>query len=277
MQHIQITGVGSRQIKHFELPLIRYDLPPHIPTSPTPPTPILNLQTNKPRAPRIRYCLKPPTSPIGPLDLISIPLHLFPVDPSVSIRSANIVIERHIQFYEPFSPASPTSQDFPMSNSTSLPVPIPSYSLPSSSTSSSYSPTALYPDSSNTFITNNNATSQYPTDSPISPSTPSLISDSDSTHTLNAKVPNSPAPPDSKINITSVAGTETSGIFARDSNGVWSKTLTLQWPAAKSQSRWAIGETIRSDLVSVRFFVRIKVMHSTHSSCICLLNRNSKP
>jgi len=49
----------------------------------------------------------------------------------------------------------------------------------------------------------------------------------------------------------------------RDDEGVWSKTLTLQWPAARSHSRWAIGETIQSDLVSVKFFVRIKITVSS--------------
>jgi len=41
---------------------------------------------------------------------------------------------------------------------------------------------------------------------------------------------------------------------------VYSKTLTLQWPAAKSHSRWAIGETISSELVSVKYFVRTKII-----------------
>jgi hypothetical protein len=60
-------------------------------------------------------------------------------------------------------------------------------------------------------------------------------------------------------------GAESSGQFVRDDEGVWSKTLTLQWPAAKSHSRWAIGETIQSDLVSVKFFVRIKVRFTSLS------------
>jgi hypothetical protein len=43
---------------------------------------------------------------------------------------------------------------------------------------------------------------------------------------------------------------------------MWSKTLTLQWPAAKTHSRWTIGETITSELASVKFFVRAKVFIS---------------
>jgi hypothetical protein len=59
--------------------------------------------------------------------------------------------------------------------------------------------------------------------------------------------------------VNPITGTESSGTLYRDENGVWSRTLTLQWPAAKSHSLWAIGETISSDLVSVKYFVRTKV------------------
>jgi hypothetical protein len=52
---------------------------------------------------------------------------------------------------------------------------------------------------------------------------------------------------------------ESAGSFVHDEKGVWNKTMTLQWPASKSHSRWAVGETIQSDLVSVRYFVRVKV------------------
>jgi hypothetical protein len=66
--------------------------------------------------------------------------------------------------------------------------------------------------------------------------------------------------------INSVAGTESSGLFARAEDGTWSKTLTLQWPASKSHSRWAIGETIQSDLVSVKFIARVKVRNFLSAS-----------
>lgn len=35
--------------------------------------------------------------------------------------------------------------------------------------------------------------------------------------------------------------------------------MTLQWPAPKSHSRWAIGETIDSKLVTVKFLAHVKV------------------
>ncbi|KAF7295079.1 hypothetical protein MIND_01046200 [Mycena indigotica] len=67
--------------------------------------------------------------------------------------------------------------------------------------------------------------------------------------------------------VNHIAAAESSGQFALSASGVWSKTLTLQWPAAKSHSRWAIGESIESELVAVRFFARIKlVVSSSHGT-----------
>jgi hypothetical protein len=64
--------------------------------------------------------------------------------------------------------------------------------------------------------------------------------------------------------VNPIVGTESSGTLSRNENGVWSRTLTLQWPTVKSHSLWAIGETISSDLATVKYFVRTKV-------CICSL------
>jgi hypothetical protein len=62
-----------------------------------------------------------------------------------------------------------------------------------------------------------------------------------------------------KLVVNAMVGTESSGTLYRDENGMWSRTLTSQWPAAKSHSLWAIGETMSSDLVLVKFFIRTKV------------------
>jgi len=62
--------------------------------------------------------------------------------------------------------------------------------------------------------------------------------------------------------VNPIAGTESSAGLFRDENGVWSRTLTLQWPAVKSHSLWAVGETISSDLVTVKYFVRTKIIVS---------------
>ncbi|KAL4267320.1 Arrestin C-terminal-like domain-containing protein [Pleurotus pulmonarius] len=267
IHHAPITGVGTKQVKHSELPLIRYDLPEHISTKPPQSLPFLELQTNKPRTPRIRYCVKTPLSPIGPMDLVPIGVHLSPVDPAVTIRSASVIIERRIQLNEALYSFSPSSQSQPTPRQQTL-------SVSNHLTSTSYSPTASYQE-----INGNNsnmhldippihASSASTYSSTISPSVASFSTEAEtrpllqpSSNQMAVVLPTTTSEVlPSKVVTSSIAGAESSGLFSRDSHGVWNKTLTVQWPAAKSNSRWAIGETIQSDLASVRFFARVKVV-----------------
>ncbi|KAJ7285669.1 hypothetical protein C8J57DRAFT_1431371 [Mycena rebaudengoi] len=237
INHVPIIGVGTRQIKHSELPLLRFGLPPAYHPSPPLPRPLLDSEISQPRSPTIRYCLNVPTAPIGPLDLVSIPIHIKPNDPAVSIRSASVIIERRMQFLDPESPpTTPTTLSYTPASHTIPSLPIPKRTS-SSSSSLSYSPTS-----------NNN-----PDSSSHATSTQSLLPS-------DTRIPPTGA---ASTLINSVAGTESSGLFARAEDGTWSKTLTLQWPASKSHSRWAIGETIQSDLVSVKFIARVKIVVSS--------------
>ena len=248
LNHMPISGVGARQIRHFELPFIRYDVPICSPITPPSP-PLLDLQTNKPRAPRIRYSIVSPQMPIGPLDLVSVSIHLLPVDHGVSIRSASIIVERRIQLHDQ------------VSGSTTIPhIPIP----PRSTSSSSFpkqSPNPLlssFPKSSFSPFTPQepllNAESSTPSPSSSTPTIPLTIA-SESTPLLNPSSTTS----STKLVVNPIVGTESSGTLFRDENGVWNRTLTLQWPVVKSHSLWAIGETISSDLVTVKYFIRTKV------------------
>jgi len=271
LTHTPISGVGSRQIRHFELPLIRYDLPPIGLITPTL-EPFLNQETNKPRAPRVRYSINSPKSPIGPLDLVPIPIHLKPLDRGVSIRSASVIVERRIFLRDVGQTPSLTPSPHipvtlqPSPSTSSLAGPSSSPLLHPSTSKSIYSdfPAHLYhenePESSSTL----SLTSSIPTVTPgtIYPSTTTLASET--TPLLPnlsnyANSPPSPQIPSAKVIVNPIAGAESSGNFALDGQGTWSKTLTLQWPAPKSHSRWAIGETITSEIVSVKFFVRAKV------------------
>ncbi|KAJ6496508.1 hypothetical protein C8R47DRAFT_1114347 [Mycena vitilis] len=242
INHAPILGVGSRQIKHSELPLLRFGLPPAY-DPPTPiPRPLLDSEISHPHSPAIRYSVNSPTTPVGPLDLVSIPIHLLPSDPGVSFRSASVIIERRMRFLDPASP--PTTPTLPTNTSPTLctmPSSQPSCPLPIPQRTSSSSSSLVYSPS---------PSSSYQESSYLSSSTTLQPSDS-----------RSGAP----LLVNSVAGTESSGLFARAESGVWSKTLTLQWPAAKSHSRWAVGETMESDLVSVKFFVRVKIVVSSSS------------
>lgn len=258
LNHVPISGIGARQIRHFELPFIRYDVPIYLPiTPPTPP--LLNLQTNKPRAPRIRYSIHSPQIPIGPHDLVSVSIHLLPVDHGVSIRSTSVIVERRIQLHDqPLGvtgstsiPQTPTALQSTSSSPKQLPTPC---------SKSSHTPTATCQEEppfealSSTPSLSSSTFSMTP-DTALSSS---LTIASESTPLLH---PNSSASNSSptKLVVNPIAGTESSAGLFRDENGVWSRTLTLQWPAVKSHSLWAVGETISSDLVTVKYFIRTKV------------------
>ncbi|KAH6919042.1 hypothetical protein BKA70DRAFT_1249102 [Coprinopsis sp. MPI-PUGE-AT-0042] len=353
LHHAPITGVGSRQVRHFEIPLVRYDVPRPL-ALPEPREMVLDQTTSKPRVPRIRYCMRMPSAPIGPLDLVSIPLHMQPVDQGVSIRSASVTIERRIQLHDmstaptpslssshgstsnssatrqQLTPSTPSanagsraqnsyfaSQQSPSTSSPhptsasqqegSHDTPLASSShqqyhhKPTESTSSlsSSNPTItpetvfasdasiktyssehpLLSQSTASSSTTSNSSSSTRLVSPVSqPPTPNgaISPHAQSTsQTPSASPPSSYSSPflfsgssasssSAKVVANLIVGTETES-FTRDPQGIWSKTLTLQWPASKSHSRWAIGETINSDLVSVRFFVRVKVTVSSPS------------
>lgn len=173
----------------------------------------------------------------------------------MSIRSATVLIERRLQLNEasslssPYQPANPTQ-----------PLSQPDSSLPSFSPTSSYQElSSLYtgPSIMSASSSNNTITPHTIYASSLASETQPLVQSSQP-YTLSTS---SPTP--SKIITTPIAGAESSGQFLCDEDGVWSKTLTLQWPATKSHSRWAIGETIESDLVSVKFFVRVKVVFAS--------------
>ncbi|KAF7338439.1 hypothetical protein MVEN_02069800 [Mycena venus] len=244
INHVPILGVGSRQIKHSELPLLRFGLPPAYEPSTPIAKPLLDSEISQSHSPSIRYSVNSPTTPIGPLDLVSIPIHLLPSDPSVAFRGASVTIERRMRFFDPSSPpttptipsnTSPTSSTLPSLHPSSS-LPIPQRTSSSSSSLASSSPSSSYKESSS-YLSSSTAALQPP-DSRSSATGASVL-------------------------VNSVAGTESSGLFARSESGMWSKTLTLQWPAAKSHSRWAIGETMESELVSVKFFVRVKIVVSS--------------
>lgn len=213
---------------------------------------MLNLETNKARTPRIRYSMHLPQTPIGPMDLVSISLHLQPIDKDASIRSASVVVERRIVLKDDFSPPTQSSWTPPdglynKSSNTSL--------QPSSPL---LSPVAPNHSSSSTSLLS------LPSDSDLVPSphssgftiTPDTLHPSTSSATNSLSVGHHSS---TKTIVNHITDAQSSGSFSRDQNGVFSKTLTLQWPIAKSRAHWAIGETITSDLVSVKFILRTKV------------------
>ncbi|KAJ3763756.1 hypothetical protein EV360DRAFT_32934 [Lentinula raphanica] len=253
IHHAHISGIGTRLNKHVELPLVRYDLPPFLPS----PRPLMHVDAGqldrfvtKPKNLSLRYTIWAPREPIGPTDLLPISIHILPEAQNITIRSATVVVERRIQFNESPSPvsASPTS------------------SIPVSPITSTYSPTSQqFPVSTRSFSAVTPLQSGYTSTTSLASDTRPLLPQpqypkirSDSSESLVGK----PI-------ILPIVGSESSGPFSRADNGIWSKTLTVQWPSTKPSSRWGIGETIHSELVSVRFFARVKIIvtgpHSTDS------------
>ncbi|KAI0781125.1 hypothetical protein BD413DRAFT_463284 [Trametes elegans] len=274
--------------------------PSHAPISPsntsTSPHALLH-QTAKPRAPVVRYNISTPSLPVGPSDIIFTTLSVQPLDPGVRIRGATVSVERRIELHNTpsaptplvtaginysaapspsptvaFSPASPTPSSHSGDNSEDAATPTtsrfardrldaPSYASNSSyvtfnsvasNVSSSSSRPLLSPSSSG-------PTSPIPIPRPHSASVSSLSPSSSAS--FPPLSPSSSASSDTLLKtLSSTLVSVDSSSFTRDSSGVWTKTLTLQWPENRGHYRWAIGETMQSDFASVRFFVRAKLV-----------------
>ena len=221
------------------------------------PTPTLSHATNKPRAPTLHYNLWTPPYPIGPSDLLFTSIYIRPVDQSVSIRSASLLVERRIDLHDlempPPTPVTPNQ----IAVSSSLPEREKvehdgfAYGAPSHSVQTLDSTTS-----------NNTVTSR----SPLIPPTPTTATSSySSPPSSSASSPYlSPSTPGDgshhhKTITSTVAAAEGTSFALDKESGVWNKTITLPWPAARSHSRWAMGETMRGTLGAVSFWVRVKV------------------
>ncbi|KAL4067674.1 hypothetical protein V8B97DRAFT_1866131 [Scleroderma yunnanense] len=239
LSHFPITGVGSRQSKYFELPLIRYGSPTH--SLPTPPSSahLTSLTTTKARGPPLHYRLLVPPCPIGPLDIITIQLMVQPLDASVSIRSASALVERRIHLYEA-SPVTPSSPDPTVVSTLANGILEFSSSTLNASIGSSRqelhapSSVSLYSDSSFRPINH-------------SPTQDDIVSY-----------------PSHDRAITHIfAHSQSSASFTRDPSGVWRQNFTFSWPDTKSHSRWSVGESMQTEMATVKFFLRVKLVVSS--------------
>ena len=274
LEHVPLASVGTRLLKQFDLLLIRYDIPPPLPPpSPSPAaiavssssssTPTLSLATNKPRAPVLHYNLSTPTYPIGPSDLLFTSLFIRPLDPSVTVRSVSLLVERRIDLHDlEFPPPTPqsSSHGLQIAVSSSLPERVHvehdgfAYGAPSHSTAT------LDSAASTTTITSRTPLIPQPVSaSPSMSSTPPTSPGSPSSYAyITPSTPGENSHHHKTLTSTVAAAEGTSFALDRDT-GVWNKTISLQWPAARSHSRWAMGETMRGSLGAVSFWVRVKV------------------
>ncbi|CAL1704204.1 unnamed protein product [Somion occarium] len=302
LDHVPISGVGSRLLRYFDLPLVRYDVPPPLPPlSPGSPSPmshcstphILCLPNAKSPTPVLHYNLSTPELPIGPADLVFTSLYLRPLESSLTIRSASVFIERRIDLHSVHSNPNASTSSYAitpdatddsgsghspkdgyfhsaMGSSSNSPAITLSSSVPESSSSSSRRPRTPYlsPPAQRTFTlevpsTASPSSSSYTVSSitPLIPSSPSPSTPS--TQSFSCPPPPTPTTDAPSKTLTTTITYADSGVggFAYDaSTGIWSKSVSMQWPKSKSRHVWAMGESVKSELAEVSFWVKVKVI-----------------
>ena len=266
MHHSHVFAVGSRQIKAYDLWLQRYDIPRLYRENM--PSPARCLQIQKPRPPGIRYQLLTPTNPVGPLDIVTIPVLIHPMDPSVVLRSINLIVERRIDLSETSvlpsrqaHTASPLfNEEEDSSNST--------IRANGNSENGSTSTVKLSNESRSTFnlLGEPSTSTKLGVSPPIVPmSSTSTLSSTYTADSYGSSIEQRPLLqpvmtdlPSKSVSLT-VLAVEGQGPFVKDADGVYNRSLTLQWPATKPSSHWAMGETMRTEMINVRFFIKVKV------------------
>lgn len=217
------------------------------------PTPALSHATTKPKAPTLYYNVSTPSTPIGPSDLLFTSLFIRPLDPSVTIRSASLLVERRIDLHE-IESSAPSARPPPITVSSSLPER--EYAGKEYTTPTSHS--TLTVDSVSTITSRSPLVAQHTIPDVPQPVLYSPISPPESPYP-SSSTPNGESAHPYKTLTATVAAAEGASFALDRETGVWSKTISLQWPAARSQSRWSMGETMRGSLGAVSFWVRTKV------------------
>lgn len=194
----------------------------------------------------MHYHILVPPNPIGPLDIVSVQLIVQPLDSSVSIRSASAFVERRIHFNDfRVSPPEPPPASYRLS---SYPPPNPKGAADHSQDSTSSTYRGINGSSSQDLLHPASSSSLYSGDSR------SLLQH----HEYNTDQ-SVPLPSGGRGTTHIFVHAESTGRFSRDSSGAWRLNLTFSWPDTKSNSRWAVGESVQTDLASIKFFLRVKV------------------
>ncbi|KZV91082.1 hypothetical protein EXIGLDRAFT_616108, partial [Exidia glandulosa HHB12029] len=91
--HLPMTGLGTRQVKGFELALTRYDSP----RPQQPPAPPTYSTTHGARALALEHLVSLPSTAAGPLDIIPISVRLRPIgDDNAKVVSVAIMVQRRV-------------------------------------------------------------------------------------------------------------------------------------------------------------------------------------
>lgn len=208
-----------------------------------------------------------PNNPVGPLDIVTISLLLRPADPNVVIRSASLVVERRIELSETTQmPAPGRASACP--TPTSSPPPTESEGS-SGSTIRGFDHNRESSGAAPAEASTSTAHLQIPRPNNMSQSFTSLASTytTESASEQRPLIPLQTDLPPKTISLT-VAHVDSSGAFQKDDTGTYAKSLTLQWPASKSNSHWAMGETMQTEMIKIRFLAHVKVRVSIFAARI---------
>lgn len=110
-----MTGVGHRQVKTYDLSLMRYD-----PGEPLPPSPSVWCNVGRSKRSSLRYIINTPPFPLGPMDLVPVALKLHPSNPATTVHSIALAVERRLEFNNPPVGTKAIADDTSLSSTTNL-------------------------------------------------------------------------------------------------------------------------------------------------------------
>ncbi|KAF8744251.1 hypothetical protein RHS02_02061, partial [Rhizoctonia solani] len=225
-QHI--PGIGNRQVKCFDVNLMRYNKPS------TSQRPVAHSSLQPPEQ-FVQSEFQFPRRPVAPLDPIPVSVRIQP-RPGVSLQRVTFALERHIDFIES-TPASSTSQLASPSGTLAR-----SISRESSPAPEPFSSTvALLP---SLHDQSRSSPSRKRSSSPISHSAKSVEA------VLNT------------VEAIDVSKSDSEKASSRTLSAM------LQVPLPKSGAHWGTGETMQGSLARVRFFVTAKAQLATGGNLV---------
>ncbi|KAG8748019.1 hypothetical protein FRC10_009771 [Ceratobasidium sp. 414] len=224
IHHPHIPGIGTRQIKCFDVNLVRYSKPS---TSSLPRPPASAVYS------AARCELGFPRQSVAPLDPIPVALRIHS-RPGTSVQRVTFALERQIDMFDT-SPSSPMTQ-----------LPSPPATL-ARQIERDYSPIPAC-DSFATLQSFSSAT-------PLLPSSPQPEQRSYSSRKRSP----SPSSLSAAKTVEAVLVTVEVSEFPPSQGGLCTVNSALQVPLPKSSAHWSVGETMQAGLARVRFFVTAKI------------------
>jgi len=277
INHLPLMGLGTRQLRAYDLALTRYDVPELPSSSSMIDSPYLTrpprdkdkgkdkdssmimytcqppASTSNSHLPPCQYRITLPSGPAGPgvSFPVSLALQLPPSSspssssPQLALHSLSIVLERRMVFYE--ASGAESAPELLSGTASSTPEPSPAASRSSFRSTASTATVSAAP-------------------AHTAPHTPSSSIGSSTLNALGISIGRkrsasaTPSTLPHKSLTNTIATAETT--LAIDGNGPPRSaqlTIELAMPPRPPPSQWPVGETTRTDLATIAFYIRIKV------------------